>query len=38
VIAVFDDETPGGPLKFLEVRGQPVQATRLAFWGNNSPD
>jgi serine/threonine protein phosphatase 1 len=38
VIAVFDDETPGGPLEFLEVRGQPVQATRLAFWGNNSPD
>jgi hypothetical protein len=22
VIAVFDDETPGGPLEFLEVRGK----------------
>jgi hypothetical protein len=24
VIAVFDDETPGGSLEFLEVKGQPI--------------
>jgi serine/threonine protein phosphatase 1 len=36
VIAVFDDETPGGPLEFLEVRGQPIQATRLGFLDNQT--
>jgi hypothetical protein len=37
VIAVFDDETPGGPLEFLAVQGQPIQAIRLASMGNKSP-
>jgi hypothetical protein len=33
VFAVFDDETPGGPLEFLEVRGQPVRANPTGFLG-----
>jgi serine/threonine protein phosphatase 1 len=36
-IAVFDDKTPGGPLEFLEVQGQPIPPTRLGFLGNENP-
>lgn len=37
VIAVFDNQTPGGPLEILEVQGQPIQLTRPSFLGNPSP-
>jgi hypothetical protein len=30
VIGVFDDDTPGGPLEILEVRGQPIDSIRAA--------
>jgi serine/threonine protein phosphatase 1 len=30
VIGVFDDDTPGGPLEILEVRGQPRGGTKAA--------
>jgi len=30
VIGVFDDDTPGGPLKILESQGRPIEALRAA--------
>jgi hypothetical protein len=37
VIGVFDDDTPGGPLEVLEVRGQPIGALSARLGFGSSP-
>jgi hypothetical protein len=38
VIAVFDDETPGGPLEFLECRAKPYSQSDWRKWATRAQD